>query len=131
MARPKIKRARRPRKRELARVARKFGDLHVKKGDTVKVLTGKDRGKTGKVLEVYKAKGRLLVEGANLVKRHQRPTQQMQKGGIIEKESSLHTSNVLLVCQACNQATRTRWERLSEGKRVRVCRKCSEHIDKV
>jgi large subunit ribosomal protein L24 len=111
-------------------VARKYGKLHVKKNDKVKVLCGKDRGKVGKVLEVYKAKGRVLVEQVNLVKRHQRPTQQLQKGGIIEKEAPVVASNVQLVCSACSRATETRWVRIAEGKRVRVCTKCHEQIDK-
>lgn len=126
----RVAKPRRPRKRELERVERKFGGQHVKKGDKVTVLAGRDRDKTGKVLAVYKAKGRILVEGVNLVKRHQRPTQQLQKGGIIEKESAVAQSNVQLVCGACSERTRARWERTAEGKRVRVCGKCNEQIDK-
>lgn len=128
----RVSKPRRPRVRDIERVARKFAKLHVRKGDKVKVLTGKDRGKVGKVLEVHTTKGRVLVERVNLVKRHQRPNQQLQKGGIIEKEAAVHASNVILVCGACNQVTKTRWQTLGDGgKRVRVCAKCHEHIDKI
>lgn len=131
MPAPRVATPRRPRKRDLERVAKRFAKLHVRKGDTVKVLLGKDVGKTGKVLEVHKTKGRVLVERVNLVKRHQRPTQRLQKGGIIEKESPIHLSNVQLVCTACNEPTKTHWETLPEGKRLRVCAKCHAQIDKI
>jgi len=125
----RIQKPRRPRKRELERVARKYGTPHVKKGDKVKVLAGKDRGKVGKILQVYKAKDRVLVEGVNLVKKHQRPTQQLQKGGIIEKESPIHISNVQLV-DVDGKQTRMRRIVTPEGKSIRVAVKSGEPIDK-
>ena len=125
----RVNRPRRPRKRDLERVARKFGKLHVKKGDKVKVLAGTGRGEVGKVLEVYKTKNRVLVEGVNMVKRHQRPTQQLQKGGIIEKEAPIHVSNVQ-VLDIDGKPTRIRRIRTPEGKSVRVAVKTGEPIDK-
>ncbi len=132
----RISRPRKPRKRVLERLARKFSRKHIRKGDMVKVLTGKyasrgDRRVVGRVLAVYKESDRVLVEGVNIVKRHQRPTQKIAKGGIIEKEAPIHISNVQLVCTKCDSPTRVRRERLADGKRVRVCRKCGEIIDKV
>lgn len=126
----KIKRARRPRKRELERVARKYAKLHVKKGDNVRILAGKDRGKEGRVLQVLKAKGRCLVEGINQCKRHQKPNQQMQKGGIIEKEASVHLSNVQVIDTNGRDVTRIKRTRSAEGKSVRVAVKSGEQLDK-
>ena len=125
----RVAKPRRPRKKELERVARKYGKIHVKKGDKVKVLAGKDRGKVGKILAVYKTKCRVLVEGVNLVKRHQRPTQQLQKGGIIEKEAPIHISNVQLV-DVDGKQTRIRRIRTPEGKSVRMAVKSGEPLDK-
>jgi large subunit ribosomal protein L24 len=103
---------------------------HVRKGDTVMVVAGKERGKKGKVLRVIPEKGRVVVERLNLIKKHQKPTQKVRQGGIIEREGSLHVSNVMLVCGKCNKATRTGVQTLSDGRRVRVCKKCSEIVDK-
>jgi len=128
MPRKRNKRARRPRKRELDRVERKYGKLHVKKGDTVKILAGKDKGKEGRILQVLKAKARVLVEGVNQVKRHQKPNQQMQKGGIIEKEASIHISNVQVIVDGRN--TRVKRIRNAEGKSLRVAVSSGEQIDK-
>ena len=129
MSRTRVKRARRPRKRELERVARKYAKLHVKKGDRVVILAGKDKGKEGRILQVLKAKGRVLVEGVNQVKRHQKPNQQMQKGGIIEKEASVHISNVQVV-DADGNGTRVKRIRNAEGKTVRVAVRSGEQLDK-
>ena len=103
--------------------------LHVKKGDTVKVLSGKDKGKQGKILRAIPAKERVVVEGVNIVKKAQRPTQQNPQGGITTMEAPLTVSNVMLVCPKCNEATRT-GKRVNEaGKKVRVCKKCGQDID--
>ena len=103
--------------------------LHVKKGDTVKVLSGKDKGKQGKILRAIPAKERVVVEGVNIVKKAQRPTQQNPQGGITTMEAPLNESNVMLVCPKCNEATRT-GKRVNEaGKKVRVCKKCGQDID--
>jgi len=100
--------------------------VHVRKGDTVLVISGKDAGARGKVLSVLPGKGRVIVEGVNKVKRHARPTRSMPQGGIIEKEASLHCSNVMLVCNKCNKPTRSARVFLEDEKRVRVCKKCGE-----
>jgi large subunit ribosomal protein L24 len=104
--------------------------LHVKKNDTVKIIAGKDQGKTGKVLRVFPAKGRVVVENINVVKRHTRPSQLNPEGGIIEKEAPLSISNVMLVCGSCNQATRTGIRLLEDGTKSRYCKKCNESVDK-
>lgn len=104
--------------------------LHVKKDDTVAILSGKDKGKTGRVLRVLPEKGRVVVESINMVKRHTRPNQQNSEGGIIEKESTLDISNVQLVCSSCNTAARTGMRSLDDGNKVRFCKKCNEIVDK-
>ena len=104
--------------------------LHVKKNDMVKVIAGKDKGKTGKVLRVFPAKGRVVVESINVVKRHTRPNQLNPEGGIVEKEAPLSISNVMLVCGSCNQATRTGIRVLEDGSKSRYCKKCNENVDK-
>ena len=93
--------------------------LHVKKDDTVKILAGKDKGKTGKVLKVLPEKQRVLVENLNIVKRHTRPTQANNEGGILEKEAPIAISNVQLVCSSCNTAARTGQRVLDDGSKVR------------
>ena len=103
---------------------------HVKKGDTVMVITGKERGKRGKVLIVLPAKRRVIVEKLNMIKRHQRPTQKLRQGGIIEREGTLNLSNVMVVCGKCDQPTRTGTQMLAEGKKARVCKRCGEIIDR-
>ncbi len=99
----------------------------IRKGDMVKVTSGKDRGKTGTVLQVLPRLGRLLVEGVNLRKRHERPQRQGQKGQIVQVSMPINRSNVLVVCPSCKVPQRT--ARLtSEGKTVRVCRKCKAQL---
>jgi len=92
----------------------------IRKGDTVIVTTGKDKGKTGKVLSVDLEKYRAYVEKLNLVKRHSKPTQQMRQGGIIEKEASIHISNLMLYCEKTQKGSRIRHESDKKGKKVRV-----------
>lgn len=102
----------------------------IKKGDTVEVISGKDRGKRGKVLKFEPKTERVYVEGVNILHRHQRPTQDMPQGGIIENEGPVHISNVQLVCPRCDEKTRVGVDYLENGNKVRVCRKCGEDIDK-
>jgi len=102
--------------------------MHIKKGDMVQVVTGKERGKTGKVLSVLQDKDRVFVEKLNMVKKHQRPDAR-GKGGIVEKEGSIHISNVMLLCNKCNTGVRVGYRILEDGKKVRVCKKCNEILD--
>ena len=104
--------------------------VSIRKNDTVLVIAGKEKGKRGKVLFVIPAKNRLVVEHVNMIKRHQRPTQKIRQGGIIEREGSLHVSNVMLVCGKCGKGTRAGVQVLADGRRARVCRKCGETLDK-
>jgi large subunit ribosomal protein L24 len=103
---------------------------HVRRGDTVGVIAGRERGKRGKVLRVLMDKGRVLVEHVNMVKKHQRPTQKLRQGGIIEREGALALSNVLLVCARCDKPARTGIKILADGRKVRTCKRCGEAIDK-
>ena len=103
----------------------------IRKNDSVLVITGKDRGKRGRVLKVLPDKNRLVVEGVNLIKRHTRPNPAKNiKGGIIEREASLHASNVQLVCPECGAQTRVGRRILGDGRKVRLCRKCEGVVDK-
>ncbi len=103
---------------------------HVRRGDLVGVIAGKERGKRGKVLRVLPDRGRVLVEKVNMIKKHQRPTQKLRQGGIIEREGALALANVLLVCPRCDRPVRTGIKALADGRRVRVCRRCGEPVDK-
>jgi len=103
---------------------------HVRKGDTVLVVAGKERGKKGKVLRVIPEKGRVVVERINMIKKHQRPTQKIRQGGIIEREGAIHLSNVMLVDPASDKPTRVGMKALSDGKKVRVARRSGEMLDK-
>ena len=100
----------------------------IRKDDTVKILTGKDRGKTGKVLAVFPKSGRALVQGLNLIYKHARRTREDQQGGIIQKESPVHISNLMVVCQKCGKPTRVGFSTLSDGTKIRICRRCKELI---
>lgn len=105
--------------------------IHVKKGDTVAILSGKDEGKQGKILHVLSKKNRVLVEGINMVKRHTRGNPQLrQQGGIITREASINVSNVMFICPNCNQPSRLGRLVLETGQRVRVCKKCNEIVEK-
>ena len=101
----------------------------IRKNDKVIVIAGKEKGKIGAVLKVDAEKERLIVEKVNMVKRHTRPTAKAAQGGIIEKEASLHLSNVLMVCNKCTEPTRIAHRRLEDGSKVRLCRKCGETLD--
>ena len=102
--------------------------LHVKKGDTVVVLSGKDKGKQGKIITAMPKDGKVIVEGINKVKRHSKPSLKVPNGGIITKEMPLHACKVQLVCPACNKPTRIGHKDIN-GKNARVCKKCGEVID--
>ncbi len=101
----------------------------LKKDDKVKIIAGKDKGKIGKVLKVIPKKERILIENINMVKRHARPSARHKQGGIIEQESPVDWSNVMLMCNKCLTPVRIKMQRLEDGKKVRVCRKCNELID--
>ncbi len=103
--------------------------IRLKKNDMVEVLSGKEKGKTGKVLRVIREKNQVLVEKVNMIKRHTRPSPTTGQGGIVEKEAPLHVSKVMLICPKCATATRFALSQTAEGKKVRVCRQCKELID--
>jgi large subunit ribosomal protein L24 len=103
--------------------------IRIKKDDKVKVLTGKDNGKIGKVLKVAKKTNRIVVENINMVKVHQRPSQENPQGGIVEKAMPMEVSNLMLMCNSCVKPTRIGIKQLEDGKRVRVCKKCNQQID--
>jgi large subunit ribosomal protein L24 len=102
---------------------------HVKKNDLVMVTSGKDKGKTGKVLRIVQKKDRLIVEKINMIKKHVKPSQKA-KGGIMERENPIHVSNVMIYCEKCSKAVRVGKKMLEDGKKVRFCKKCDEVIDK-
>ncbi len=102
--------------------------LHVKKGDTVVVLSGKDKGKQGKIITAMPKAGKVIVEGINKVKRHSKPSLKVPQGGIITKEMPMHVCKVQLVCPACNKPTRIGHKEVN-GKNSRVCKKCGEVIE--
>ena len=102
--------------------------LHVKKGDTVVVLSGKDKGKQGKIIKAMPKKGQVVVEDVNKVKRHTKPSMQAPQGGILDKEMPLNVCKVMLICPACNKPTRIGHKEVN-GKNARVCKKCGEVVD--
>ena len=103
----------------------------VRKNDNVVVMAGRDRGKRGRVLKVFPDRNRVVVEGVNFIKRHTRPNPRQQvKGGIVEREASVHASNVQIVCPECGAPTRIGRQLLGDGRKVRICRKCDGAVDK-
>ena len=103
----------------------------IRKNDNVVVTTGRDSGKKGRVLKVIPGKNRVIVEGVNVIKRHTKPNPQKQiKGGVVEREASIHASNVQLVCPECGKQTRVGRKILGDGRKVRICRKCEGVVDK-
>jgi len=102
--------------------------MKIKKNDTVRVVSGNNRGMEGKVLKVLPGTGRIIVEKVNLIKRHTRQTSQSDKGGIIEKEAPVSISNVVLVCPKCGKTTKTGIAKLADGRKVRRCKKCNETL---
>jgi large subunit ribosomal protein L24 len=101
----------------------------LKKDDLVEVLSGREKGKTGKILKVVRDKNQVVVEKVNMIKRHSRPSPTTGQGGIIEKEAPLHVSKVKLICPKCAKAGRVRVTRTADQKKSRVCPKCKELID--
>ncbi|MBQ1551932.1 MAG: 50S ribosomal protein L24 [Clostridia bacterium] len=107
-----------------------MNELHVKTGDTVKILKGKDRGKTGKVMQVSPSEGKVIVEGCNVVTKHVKPRSAQEPGGIVKAESATYACKVQLVCPKCGQATRTgRAVDEKSGKKLRVCKKCGARFE--
>lgn len=107
--------------------------MYIRKDDQVLVISGNYSGKKGRVLKIYPEKSRVIVEGVNLIKRHMRPTQRNPQGGIVEKEGTIHASNVMLVCPKCSAPSRVNFQtRSTEGKasrqRTRICKNCGEMI---
>jgi large subunit ribosomal protein L24 len=103
----------------------------IRKGDQVKVMSGRDAGKSGRVLAVNPSKNTVVVEHANIIKRHTRPNPAKNiKGGIVEKEAPMNVSNVLIVCGSCGKHTRIGHNRLSDGSSTRVCKRCGTTLDK-
>ena len=108
-------------------IAPKF---HVKKNDLVMVVSGKEQGKSGRILKVLPEKEKVIIEKINFIKRHARPHGKQRQGGILEKEAPLHLSNVMLLCEKCNKAVRVGHRVVEGNKKARYCRKCGEILDK-
>ncbi len=102
--------------------------VHVKKGDRVKIIAGREKGKEGDIIRAIPREDRVVIEKINLVKRHQKPTPEFAQGGIISKEAPIHVSNVMLVCSSCKKPTRVAHKFLDSGKKVRVCKRCGATI---
>lgn len=103
--------------------------MHIKKDDIVLVTSGRDKGKKGKVLRAIPAQNKVVLEGINKVKRHQKPSRAIPQGGILQIEAPINASNVMFVCKKCNTPTRLGSKVLDNSKRVRYCKKCGEIID--
>lgn len=98
--------------------------MKIHKGDTVKIMTGKDSGKTGKVIQLLPQEDKIVVEGLNMLTKHMRPQRRNEKGQRLTFAAPLHSSNAQVVCPKCNTVTRVGWQVLVDGKRQRICRKC-------
>lgn len=105
-----------------------FGKIRLKKGDKVLVLSGKDKGKEGKIVAVSPKEGKLIVEGVNVVSKHVKPRRAGEEGGIFKTESALYACKVQLVCSKCGKATRIAHKIAEDGKKKRICKKCGEII---
>jgi large subunit ribosomal protein L24 len=103
--------------------------MQIRKNDSVLVIKGRERGKTGKVLRVIREKNAVTIERVNLVKRHSRPRGPQQPGGIVEKEAALDVANVMILCDKCNAPVRVGHKILGDGKKIRICRRCNEALD--
>jgi large subunit ribosomal protein L24 len=103
--------------------------MRLKKNDKVMVVSGKEKGKVGKILKIFSEKNRVIVEKVNYIKRHTRPGGKVSKGGIIEKEASLHVSNVMLICGKCTDPVRVGFQKQPDGKTARICKKCGEILE--
>jgi len=104
--------------------------MHIKKEDRVVVISGKDKGKKGKVLIAEPSSGKVVVEKVNMVTKHEKPKGQGKPGGIVHQEAPIYASKVMLVCGKCDRATRIAFTRTEDGDKVRVCKKCGETFDK-
>ncbi|MGE5626842.1 MAG: 50S ribosomal protein L24 [Solirubrobacterales bacterium] len=100
--------------------------VHVRKNDTVMVISGKDKGKTGEVLAVMPKTGKVVVKGINVVSKHQKPNKANMQGGIIKKEAPIYSSKVMLYCAKCKAVTRISHKMMDDGTKTRVCKKCGE-----
>lgn len=100
----------------------------IRKDDIVYVISGKDKGKTGKVMKVLPRKGRIIIENVNFIHKAMRPSQQLQHGGIIKKEGPIDITNVMILCNKCNKPTRVGYTILDDGRKIRRCRKCNEDL---
>ena len=103
--------------------------MQIRKNDSVIVIGGKERGKTGKVLRVIPDKDAVVIERLNMVKRHTKPRGPQQPGGIVEKEAAIHASNIMILCDKCNAPVRVGHKTLADGKKTRICRRCNEALD--
>ncbi|HEX6173705.1 MAG TPA: 50S ribosomal protein L24 [Candidatus Binatia bacterium] len=103
--------------------------MQIRKNDSVMVISGKERGKTGKVLRVNPKEDAVIIERINVVKRHTKPRGPQQAGGIVEKEASISASNIMIMCDKCNAPVRIGHKVLADGNKVRVCRRCAEALD--
>jgi large subunit ribosomal protein L24 len=102
----------------------------LKKGDTVMVITGRERGKTGKILSLNVGESRVVVEKLNMIKRHTKPSQKVRQGGILEREAPMDLSNVMLLCGNCEKPVRVGIKTQADGQRVRICKQCKQVIEK-
>ena len=103
--------------------------MQIRKNDSVMVIAGKERGKTGKVLRVLLDKDAVIIERTNMVKRHTKPRGPQQPGGIVEKEARIHASNIMIMCDKCNAPVRIGHKILADGDKIRICRRCQEALD--
>jgi large subunit ribosomal protein L24 len=103
--------------------------IHIKRGDIVVVIAGKEKGKRGKVLLVSPLNNRAIVEALNMATHHERPSNRSPQGGLVQKEASIHASNLMLICPKCGKAARVGRTLLEDGSKVRVCKKCAEIVD--
>ena len=104
-----------------------MNNLHVKTGDNVMIISGKDKGHTGKVLQVSPSENKVIVEGQNMVTKHVKPRRQGEEGGIVKREAAIYASKVQVVCPKCGKNTRVGYE-LKDGKKVRTCKKCGAEL---
>jgi large subunit ribosomal protein L24 len=102
--------------------------MKIKRNDIVKILAGKDKGKSGKVLKIFPIKNKAIVEGINYLKKHSRKTQDNPKGGVIQRESAINISNTAIICTRCGKPARVGFTELSDGAKARICKKCKETI---
>lgn len=103
--------------------------MKIRKDDTVLVIAGKDRGKSGKVRQSFPKQQRVVVEGVNTIKRHVKPRANVRQAGIVEREAPIHVSNVVLLCSKCNRPVRIGTQLMKDGTAARVCRRCGEVLD--